>query len=135
MFFERRSLWKGSQGCTCVYVRSIPQDTDSYSNRDSVGKQVNTNFQTAEAFIISNEFFREILCLHSSFITSLISTVPAHLETVIIFPDSSSSSVEHIVRILETGVTDIVNEERKNNFKILEEALELGIDFENVSCR
>ena len=64
---------------------------------------------------------------------TIINTVPAHLNTVIIMPEFSKVNIEHIVEILEHGVSDISIEERKTYFDIVEEAQEIGIIVENVS--
>ena len=76
---------------------------------------------------------RDVVCLFSKFLNSVISSIPAFLDTAVIVPDIASDHMEHIVEILEHGVTNITVAERRTYFDIVEEAQEIGIVFDDVS--
>ena len=78
-------------------------------------------------------YFRDILCFFSPHLKTMLSSLPAHMETAIIIPEVTSANMEHVVEILEHGVADISVDERKTYFDIVEEAQQIGIFLENVS--
>ena len=67
-------------------------------------------------------YFRDILCLFSPHLKTMLSSLPAHVDTAIMIPEVTSANMEHVVEILEHGAADISVDERKTYFDIVEEA-------------
>ena len=74
-----------------------------------------------------------MLCFSSSYLKTLLGSVPAHMDTAIIIPEAITANIEHVVKILEHGDSDISVGERRTYFGIVEEAQQIGIYLENVS--
>ena len=55
------------------------------------------------------------------------------LDTIIILPDVSARSVSHIMDILSRGSSSLQMEERRDTFRIVEDASMMGLGFDDVN--
>merc|ERR1719318_1957810 len=78
---------------------------------------------------------RSLLTLFSPLLSNLLCTSPMMTtsDTILILPDVSARSVSHIMDILSRGSSSLQIEERKDTFRIVEDALVMGLVFDDVT--
>merc|ERR1719318_416915 len=78
---------------------------------------------------------RSLLTLFSPLLSNLLCTIPmmATSDTIIILPDVTVRSVSHIMEILSRGSSSLEVDEKRNSFMIVEDAMVMGIVFDDVT--